>query len=95
MKKTWSVTGAVVGSIYLGEYEAATGRAALKKAGQRAHVRFCHQCAEKCENAEVEYMTAECGDEVVTDEDAWEDKARAAGWTPPKKGPKKAREKKS
>jgi hypothetical protein len=34
-------------------------------------------------------MTAECDGEVVTDEETWQDRARAAGWTPPKKGRKK------
>ncbi len=95
MKKTWMVTAAVVGSKYIGKYEAETGEEAIELAYADADVSLCHRCARKIENAEVEYMSAECGNDVVSGEETWQDKARAAGWTPPKKGPKKAREKKS
>ena len=85
-KKTYSVTAAVVGSKWVGDYEAETGEEAIQKAYEHAHVSLCHECASECEDPSIEHMTAECGDEVVTDEETWQDRARAAGWTPPQKG---------
>ena len=88
-KKTWSVSAAVVGSKWIGDYEAETGEEAIQKAYEHAHVSLCHACASQCEDPSIEHMTAECDGEVVTDEETWQDRARAAGWTPPKKGRKK------
>ena len=83
-KKTWSVNAAVAGGKHIGDFEAETGEEAIEMASRSASVDLCHQCASECENAECEWMTAECGDEVVTTEETLEDKAIAAGWTPPK-----------
>lgn len=95
MKKTWTVTAVVVGSKYIGKYEAETGEDAIEMASADADVRLCHQCSDECEDATIESLDASSGDDVVSDREAWQDRAREAGWTPPKKGPKKAREKKS
>lgn len=83
-KKTWSVTAAVAGGKYIGDFEAETGEEAIAMAAGSASVDLCHQCASECENAECEWMTAECDGETVTTEETWQDKALAAGWTPPK-----------
>lgn len=83
--KKWSVNAAVVGGQYVGDYEAETGEEAIEKAAEHVNTSLCHQCARKVQNLESGYMSAECGDEVVTTEETWQDKARAAGWTPPKK----------
>ncbi len=56
------VTGTVVGSIHLGEYDAETAEEAVEKALDKAYVGFCHQCSHQCENAEVESAEAELVD---------------------------------
>jgi hypothetical protein len=83
-KRTWSVTAAVVGSKWMGDYEAETGEEALEMAREKADVSLCHQCSDECEDPQIEHMSAESNGEVVTDEETWEDRARAAKWTPPK-----------
>lgn len=61
--KRWAVYGTVVGSKYLGEYEAATKEEAEAKALDEAHVSFCHQCCGECENAEIDEVHAELRDD--------------------------------
>ena len=53
------VSGTVVGSTYIGEFEADTEREAVEKAAQEAHVSLCHQCCKNCENIEITEMFAE------------------------------------
>lgn len=53
MSKRWIVTGTVVGSIYLGEFEADTKEQAEEMALESAHVGMCHQCSYLCEDPEV------------------------------------------
>lgn len=91
----WRVSATVAGTKYLGEYEAADGRAAVDAAlTEHGSVNLCHQCSRQCEDGEVIEATAT---NIVTDEehawsatpDDWEAKARAAGWSPPKKATKR------
>ena len=84
--KKWSVSASVVGTKWIGDYDAETGEEAIKMAYNDAHVSLCHACASECEDPAVEHLTAVRGDVVVTDEETWQDQARAAGWTPPQKG---------
>ena len=95
MKRTWNVSATIVGSQHVGTYDAETGEEAIEMAGEDVSTSFCHQCSRRIENAEVSAMTAECGDELVTKEEApsWEDRARKAGWRPPAK--KRAQKEKS
>ena len=91
--KTWNVTARVVASHYAGEVEAATGEEAIEKARDKASVSVCWQCAEDISDPELDNFVAECGDEVVKDDECltWEERARAAGWTPPRAEGKKAK----
>lgn len=58
--KRWNVYGRVVGSKFLGTVEAQTEEEAIELAMRTAgHVGLCHQCAEQCEDAEIEDATAE------------------------------------
>jgi len=52
----WRATGAVAGSKYLGEVEAATEEEAREKAWglDSAGVSLCHQCSSECEDPEVQ-----------------------------------------
>jgi hypothetical protein len=91
-KRRWSVNGAVVGGKHIGVYEAETGADAIEMARGDASVSLCHHCADECEDPEVERLVATCGDEEVEDEPrepdtSWQEKALAAGWTPPKADP--------
>lgn len=47
-------TGSVVGSKFLGEFEADTVEEALRLAGAEAGASFCHRCSSECEDPEVE-----------------------------------------
>lgn len=60
-KKKWSVSGAVTGSIYLGEYEADSAEEAIKMAldDEEAHPHMCHQCARYCEDPMIDEETLE------------------------------------
>lgn len=51
--------GKVVGTKYLGEYEAPTEEAAREMAWRDAHSSMCHQCSSECEDPEI--------DEVIVD----------------------------
>ncbi len=57
--KKFSVSGTVVGGKYLGEFEAETAEEAVEKALESAHVSFCNQCSDECENAEIQSAEAE------------------------------------
>lgn len=61
--KTWHVSGSVVGSTYVGEYQAATKEEAEEMAWADADVSLCHQCAGKISDPEVESLHAEEADE--------------------------------
>lgn len=71
-KKRWAVSGVVVGSKYLGEFEANTAEEAVEMAlnGPTAYVSLCHQCASECEDPEI---TDAIASEII------EDNADAAG----------------
>lgn len=89
-KRRWSVSGAVVGGTFVGDYEAETGQEAIEMARGDADVSICRQCSGNISDLTVERLVAECGGETVEDEpdEDWQDKARAAGWTPPKRARK-------
>ena len=53
------VSGTVVGSTYIGEFEADTEADAIEKAATKAHVSLCHQCSPNCENIEITEISAE------------------------------------
>mgnify|MGYP003421814730 FL=1 len=53
------VSGTVVGSTYIGEFEADTEAEAIEKAATEAHVSLCHQCSRNCENIEITEISAE------------------------------------
>lgn len=59
--KKFRVWGKVVGSKYLGEFEAATKKKAEEMAleSEEASVRLCHQCSGECEDAEIDDVSAE------------------------------------
>lgn len=60
------VVASVVGSKYLGEFEAATKEEAEQLAldSENASVHMCHQCSSQCEDAEC----AEAYAELIQDE---------------------------
>jgi len=51
----------VVGSKYLGEFEAETEEEAIEKGleSNAAHVSLCHQCSGECEDPTIEEGSAE------------------------------------
>lgn len=57
----YNVYGTVVGSKYLGVFEASSAEEAVEKALQsdEAYVSLCHQCAGECEDAEIHKATAD------------------------------------
>lgn len=57
----YNVTATVVGSKYLGEFEADSPDEAAEMArnSTAASIGFCHQCAEHCEDPEVTAVLAE------------------------------------
>lgn len=61
MKKKWSVTGVVVGSKYLGVFEAETKEEAEQMAleSEKAYCSLCHQCTDECEDPEIDRCVAE------------------------------------
>jgi len=61
MKFRVSVT--VVGSKYLGEFEAKTKEEAIEMASRNAYVSLCHQCGSECEDAQMEEFHAEADDD--------------------------------
>lgn len=70
----WNVSGAVVGSTYVGEFEAETAAAALKQAWKEADISLCHECAREISDPEVTELTAENVEtgEAVVDQAAGE-----------------------
>lgn len=58
---TYVVTGTVVGSKYMGEFEADSLEEAVEKAleSDEAYISFCHYCASKCEDPQVTDAVAE------------------------------------
>lgn len=71
-RRRWRVFGAVVGTKYLGVWEASSKQEAIDKAMESdiASITLCHQCAQDCEDAEVnsDLSTAE---EIGTDDSEW------------------------
>lgn len=56
----YRVYGKVVGSKYLGEYEAATADEAEDMAmEENGHCGLCHQCADECDDPEITDCTVE------------------------------------
>ena len=56
----WSVVGKVIGSKYLGTFEAETAEEAIDKAlGENGSVNLCHKCSSECEDGEVVDAEAE------------------------------------
>lgn len=57
----WRVVAKVVGSKYLGEFEAKTKEDAerLARASEAAGISLCHRCSDECEDADVEDVYAE------------------------------------
>ena len=55
----YNVYGKVVGSKFIGTFEADSEREAMEKAGENASISLCHYCSGECENAEIEDFTAE------------------------------------
>jgi hypothetical protein len=53
------VSATVVGSTYIGEFEAETDQEAIDAASTQAHVSMCHQCSKNCENIEITEFSAE------------------------------------
>ncbi len=51
--KRFRVYAQVVGSKYLGEFEAETEEEAIEKAAEDADVSLCWSCVAECEDAEV------------------------------------------
>lgn len=62
-------------------------------ASEDAHVSVCHQCARGIRAPELVKFVAESGDDFVENDPelSWEEQARAAGWTPPKKSKRKSK----
>ncbi len=57
----YHVYGHVVGTKYLGEFEAETPEEAKEMAieAEEAHVSFCHQCSRECSDPEIHEATVE------------------------------------
>jgi len=55
----WHVSGTVVGSTYVGEFEAETASAALGQAWKKAGITLCHECAREVSDPEVNELVAE------------------------------------
>lgn len=53
------VHGRVIGSVYMGEYEADTPEEAKQKADDAFSVSLCHQCSSSCEDPVAEAVEAE------------------------------------
>lgn len=60
------VHGRVVGTKYIGEYEAATAADAEALAWRDAHSSMCHQCSSECEDAEIDELVVEQVEEPAT-----------------------------
>ena len=58
-KRKFRVYGTVVGSKYLGIFEAESKEEAEEKALDTSSVSLCHQCSEECEDPEISKTHAE------------------------------------
>jgi len=71
-KRLWAVYGSIVGSKYLGEFEAETKEAAIQQAlnSAEASISLCHECSHEISDPTVdeEHTTAESLDESIEDE---------------------------
>jgi len=56
MKKTYRVSARVVGSKFIGEFEANSKEEAEEMASEsdEAYISLCHQCSSECEDIEIE-----------------------------------------
>ncbi len=50
----YRANGAVVGGMYIGDFEAPDEASALAMAEEHAHVSLCHQCSNQISDLEVE-----------------------------------------
>lgn len=59
--KKWSVVASVVGSKFLGIFEAETKEEAedMGIVSDAASINLCHQCSDECEDAEIDSVEAE------------------------------------
>ena len=59
--KRYAVTAAVVGSKFIGYFEAESADDAIKKAEKEGdcYISLCHQCADQVESAEIDELFAE------------------------------------
>lgn len=58
--KKFAVYGRVVGSKFLGVFEAETANEAEEKAlAENGYVSVCHQCSDQIEEAEIDGVTSE------------------------------------
>ena len=55
----YDISARVVGSKYIGEFEADTKEEAIELAWKKAWVSLCHQCSSECEDAEIEDLYAD------------------------------------
>lgn len=55
----YSVWGKVVGTKYIGEYEAENATQAEAMAWKDAHSSLCRQCSDECEDPEIDELTVE------------------------------------
>lgn len=56
--RTWTVTGSVVGSTWVGVFKAETGEGAIEQAWRTVGISLCHECSRDVSDLEVEQMTA-------------------------------------
>ena len=62
----FKVYGKVVGTKYIGKYEAETAAKAAEMAWKDAHSSMCHQCSDECEDPEIEELTVEPVEDAPT-----------------------------
>lgn len=61
----YGVYARIVGSKYIGTFEADSPQQARDKAfaSNATHISFCHQCSEECEDPEIERLDVEIEDD--------------------------------
>jgi hypothetical protein len=84
------VYGEVSAGKFMGTYEASNADEAIElPQNEEGSVSVCHQCAREVDDPQIVRATAtnvETGEETCdSPELTWEERARAAGWTPPAK----------
>lgn len=62
----FNVWGKVVGTKFIGEYEAPTAAEAEQMAWKDAHSSMCHQCAAECEDPEIDELVVEAAETSPT-----------------------------